>query len=473
MTLEKNSLHQAEITGYASDGMGICRIDGQVVFVERGVRGDLCMVRIVKALKNKAYGRMEQLLEPSPHRQENDCPAYPRCGGCDFRHFTYQEELFYKRQRVQDALERLAGIRWPQLEIVGGDVEHYRNKAMYPCAEKDGAPVAGFYRRRSHEVVPCERCAIQPAQADALKDAVLAWARAHKVTIYGEEAHKGLLRHIYVRTGQSGALLTLVATALSLPAEADLVDRCRRACGELVGIVINQNAEPTNRVLGRASRVLWGEGRLRDSLCGVEFALSPPSFYQVNREQAQRLYQQAVEYAAFGPEDTLLDLYCGTGTITLVMARACKQAVGVEIVPEAVEDARENARANGIENVRFFCADAGQAALRLAEEGFRPDVVVVDPPRKGLDQGAISAVCSLSPSRIVYVSCDPATMARDVKELTAQGYALRQAKAFDLFPRTANVETVVLLSRETDPQTIEMKKEGGTGKIQEHPAHIA
>lgn len=448
MTLEKNSLHPAEITGYASDGMGICRIDGQVVFVERGVRGDLCTVRIVKALKNKAYGRIERLLEPSPHRMENDCPAYPRCGGCDFRHMTYEEELYYKRRRVQDALERLAGVPWPQLEIVGGPVEHYRNKAMYPCAEKDGAPIAGFYRRRSHEVVPSGRCAIQPGQADALKEAVLAWARANRVAVYDEGAGKGLLRHIYVRTGQSGALLTLVATALALPAEADLVDRCRRACGELAGIVVNQNTERTNRVLGRESRVVWGEGRLRDSLCGVEFALSPPSFYQVNQKQAERLYQQAVEYAAFGPEDTLLDLYCGTGTITLVMARACKQAVGVEIVPEAVEDARENTRANRIENVRFFCADAGQAARELAEEGFRPDVVVVDPPRKGLDEGAVRAIGQLAPRRIVYVSCDPATMARDIKEFTARGYGLRQAKAFDLFPRTANVESLCMLEKQ-------------------------
>ncbi len=445
MTLVKNSLHQAVVTGYASDGMGIARIDGQVVFVERGVRGDLCTVRIVKALKNKAYARIEQLLEPSAHRQPNDCPAYPRCGGCDFRHMRYEEELFYKRQRVQDALERLGGFPCPELEIVGGDAAHYRNKAMYPCALQDGRPTAGFYRRRSHEVVPCAACAIQSAQADALKGAVLDWARENGVAPYEEQSGQGLLRHIYVRTGAAGALLTLVATAHTLPAQADLVERCRQSCPELVGIVVNCNSERTNRVLGRENRTLWGEGRLRDSLCGVEFSLSPLSFYQVNRGQAERLYRQAVEYAAFGPEDTVLDLYCGTGTITLVMARACRQAVGVEIVPEAVEDAKKNAAANHIANARFLCADAGQAARQLAQEGFRPDVVVVDPPRKGLDEAARDAIAELGPRRVVYVSCAPATMARDVKELAARGYTLRQAKAFDLFPRTANVESVCLL----------------------------
>ena len=458
MTLEKNSIHTAEITGYTSEGMGLCRVDGQVVFVERGVRGDLCRLRIVKGLKNKAYARIEELLRPSEARQEAGCPAFPRCGGCDFWHMTYEEELYYKKQRVQDALERLAGTPYPGLEIVGGKVEGYRNKAMYPCALIEGVPQAGFYRRRSHQVVPTSRCAIQPPQADALKEAVLGWARQNGVSIYREEDHQGLLRHIYVRTGKGGALLTVVVTQDALPQEEDLVRRCRAACPELAGIVINENPVRTNRVLGVACRTLWGDGRLADTLCGVEFSLSPLSFYQVNHDQAQKLYQTAVEFAGFQPEDTLLDMYCGTGTITLVMARHCRQAVGVEIVPEAVEDARQNAEKNRIHNVRFLCADAGQAAHQLEQEGFRPSVVVVDPPRKGLDEGARQALQALSPQRIVYVSCDPATMARDIKALGAAGYQLKNAKALDLFPRTANVETVVLLSKgEVDSKKIRVE----------------
>ena len=471
MSLEKNSIHEGIITGYESGGMGVCRLDGQVVFVERGVRGDRCRLRIVKALKNKAYARIEELLEPSPHRQEPCCPAFPKCGGCDFWHMQYEEELFAKRQRVQDALERLGGQSVPELEIVGGENFHYRNKAMYPCATEEGRPVAGFYRRRSHQVIPQENCAIQSPLADQLKEGVLRWAETCGVSIYEEETGRGLLRHIYVRTGKQGALLTLVVTSWKVPQPEKLIALCRESCPSLVGIVLNKNTRQTNRVLGEECRTLWGEGRLQDSLCGVEFSLSPLSFYQVNQPLAQRLYEQAVEYAAFSPEDTLLDLYCGTGTITLVMARHCREAVGVEIVPQAVEDARENARQNGITNTRFLCADAGQAAQQLLEEGFRPTVMVVDPPRKGLDEKAREILLRMNPRRVVYVSCDPATMARDIRQLTEGGYRLEKVRAFDLFPHTANVETVVLLSRETNPLTVEVRMEVETGEVKEHPTY--
>ena len=471
MSLEKNSIHEGIITGYESGGMGVCRLDGQVVFVERGVRGDRCRLRIVKALKNKAYARIEELLEPSPHRQEPCCPAFPKCGGCDFWHMQYEEELFAKRQRVQDALERLGGQSVPELEIVGGENFHYRNKAMYPCATEEGRPVAGFYRRRSHQVIPQENCAIQSPLADQLKEGVLRWAETCGVSIYEEETGRGFLRHIYVRTGKQGALLTLVVTSWKVPQPEKLIALCRESCPPLVGIVLNKNTRQTNRVLGEECRTLWGEGRLQDSLCGVEFSLSPLSFYQVNQPQAQRLYEQAVEYAAFSPEDTLLDLYCGTGTITLVMARHCREAVGVEIVPQAVEDARENARQNGITNTRFLCADAGQAAQQLLEEGFRPTVMVVDPPRKGLDEKAREILLRMNPRRVVYVSCDPATMARDIRQLTEGGYRLEKVRAFDLFPRTANVETVVLLLRETNPLTVEIRMEVETGEVKEHPTY--
>ena len=299
MSLEKNSIHEGIITGYESGGMGVCRLDGQVVFVERGVRGDRCRLRIVKALKNKAYARIEELLEPSPHRQEPCCPAFPKCGGCDFWHMQYEEELFAKRQRVQDALERLGGQSVPELEIVGGENFHYRNKAMYPCATEEGRPVAGFYRRRSHQVIPQENCAIQSPLADQLKEGVLRWAETCGVSIYEEETGRGLLRHIYVRTGKQGALLTLVVTSWKVPQPEKLIALCRESCPSLVGIVLNKNTWQTNRLLGEECRTLWGEGRLQDSLCGVEFSLSPLSFYQVNQPQAQRLYEQAVEYAAF------------------------------------------------------------------------------------------------------------------------------------------------------------------------------
>lgn len=447
MSLEKNQLHEVEIVGYNSDGLGVCRLDGQVIFVERGVRGDLCQIRIVKVLKNCAYGRVEELLKPSPHRVQPQCPAFPQCGGCDFWHMSYEEELFYKKDRVEQALSRLAGIQLPELPMVGGEELAYRNKAMFPCAKEGETMVAGFYRRRSHEVVPCPRCLIQPEAADALKQAVLDWANAYRVPCYDETTGKGLLRHIYVRTSPRGALLTLVVTRWDVPRTQDLAERCQAACPQLVGIVLNRNGKATNRVQGDQYRPLWGQDHLADSLCGVEFSLSPASFYQVNREQAQHLYQAAVEMAQFQKEDVLLDLYCGTGTITLVMAPHCGKAVGVEIAEQAVEDAKNNAKRNGVENATFLCADAGEAATQLRQQGMMPTVIVVDPPRKGLEEEARQAVLDLAPRRLIYVSCDPATMARDVKELCQGGYRLTQAKCFDLFPRTANVETLVALER--------------------------
>lgn len=449
MNLTKNAIAEGEIVGYSSDGMGICRLEGQVVFVERGVRGDRCRLRIVKALKNKAYARIEELLTPSPWRRQPECPVFPKCGGCDFWHMDYEEELYYKRQRVMDALERLAGLPFPQLTVAGGCRQGYRNKAVYPCAMGEEGPVAGFYRSRSHQVIPCRRCAIQAPQADALRQAVLDWAAHWKISVYDEQTGQGLLRRIYVRTGQGGALLALVIAGSAIPQEQDLIRRCREACPDLAGVLLNENRDRGNRVLGPQCRPLWGRQRLTDSLCGVEFSLSPLSFYQVNRRQAEALYRQAAAYAGGGPDEILLDLYCGAGTIGLTMARQFGQLIGVEIVPQAVEDARENARRNGADNARFLCADAGQAAQRLLREGLRPQVVIVDPPRKGLDQQARQAILALAPDRLVYVSCDPATMARDLKELTQNGYRLAQAQAFDLFPCTANVETVCQLTRQT------------------------
>lgn len=344
-------------------------------------------------------------------------------------------------------MERLAGVPLPQLEITGGCRQSYRNKAIYPCAMGETGPVAGFYRSRSHQVVPCRRCAIQAPQADALRQAVLDWAAHWDVSIYDEQTGRGLLRRIYVRTGQGGALLTLVIAGTTIPQAEDLLSRCRQACPELAGLLLNENRDRGNRALGPQCQLLWGQDRLTDSLCGVEFSLSPLSFYQVNRRQAEALYRQAADYAGGGPEEILLDLYCGAGTIGLAMARQFSRLIGVEIVPQAVEDAKENARRNGVSNAQFLCADAGQAAQRLLQEGLRPHAIVVDPPRKGLDLSARQAVLALAPERLVYVSCDPATMARDIKELTQGGYRLTQARAFDLFPCTANVETVCQLTR--------------------------
>lgn len=447
--LAKNQLHTVTITGYTAEGLGIARIDGQVVFVHNAVRGETCSIRIMKTLKNIAYARVEEILDRSPARREPDCPHFPACGGCDFRHLAYSEELEAKRQRVEDALRRVGGADVAVGEIIGADwVDGYRNKCQFPVSP-DGR--AGFFRARSHQVIPALDCRLQTSQANAVAAAVEGYLLDHDVPAYDEAAHRGLLRHIYVRTNREGqALVCLVVNGDRLPAEAELVRHIRAVCPETVGVVLNVNRERTNVVLGGAYRTLWGEDTITDTLCGLTFRLSVPSFYQVNRDQAGRLYEKAVEFAGLTGRETVLDLYCGAGTITLAMARQAGRAIGAEIVPEAVENARENAQANGIANAEFFCGDAGDIAQRLAAERLRPDVVVVDPPRKGLEEAVIPVIASMGPERIVYVSCDPGTLARDVKRFSGEGYRAVRVVAVDLFPRTRHVETVVCLGRELD-----------------------
>ena len=451
--LAKNQLHTVTITGYTAEGLGIARIDGQVVFVHNAVRGETCSIRIMKTLKNIAYARVEEILDRSPARREPDCPHFPACGGCDFRHLAYSEELEAKRQRVEDALRRVGGADVAVGEIIGADwVDGYRNKCQFPVSP-DGR--AGFFRARSHQVIPALDCRLQTSQANAVAAAVEGYLLDHDVPAYDEAAHRGLLRHIYVRTNREGqALVCLVVNGDRLPAEAELVRHIRAVCPETVGVVLNVNRERTNVVLGGAYRTLWGEDTITDTLCGLTFRLSVPSFYQVNRDQAGRLYEKAVEFAGLTGRETVLDLYCGAGTITLAMARQAGRAIGAEIVPEAVENARENAQANGIANAEFFCGDAGDIAQRLAAERLRPDVVVVDPPRKGLEEAVIPVIASMGPERIVYVSCDPGTLARDVKRFSGEGYRAVRAVAVDLFPRTRHVETVVCLSQQKPDDVI-------------------
>ena len=444
--LQKNQLHTVTITGYTAEGLGVARIDGQVVFVHNAVRGEACTIRILKALKRSAFARVEEILERSPARVEPDCPHYPACGGCDFRHLSYAEELEAKRQRVEDALRRVGGADVAVEEILGAEtVDGCRNKCQFAVSPA-GQP--GFYRARSHDVVPILDCRLQAPQANAAAAAVAAYLRERRVPAYDERTGRGLLRHIYVRTNRAGqALVCLVVNGDRLPREDALVRRIRAACPEAVGVVLNVNAKDTNVVLGDRYRTLWGEDTLTDVLCGLTFRLSAPSFYQVNRDQAERLYGKAIEFAGLTGRETALDLYCGAGTITLALARHAARVTGAEIVPEAIENAKENARTNGVTNAEFFCGDAGAVARRLAAQGIQPDVVVVDPPRKGLGEEVVPIIASMRPERVVYVSCDPGTLARDVKRFAATGYRAVRAATVDLFPRTQHVETVCLLSK--------------------------
>ena len=453
---EKNRIYRARIEGYTSEGLGVARIDGQAVFVHRALRGEDCDVLILKVLKNAAFGKAVRVYVPSPHRVEPDCPYYGRCGGCDFRHMDRAEELDAKRQRVQDALRRIGGSAVTVEGIDSGAPLHYRNKSQYPAAA-DGS--VGFYKARSHQVVPVETCLIQKPQADAAARALRTYIASCGVSCYDERTRRGLVRHLYVRTNGAGqSLLCVVVNGEKLPREETLVDLLRQAVPEAVGVVLGVNTQPTGAVLGSEYRTLWGTDVLTDTLCGLTFRLSVPSFYQVNREMAEVLYARAVEFAELTGTETVLDLYCGAGTITQVMARHAARVIGAEIVPEAIADAKENARRNGVENVEFLCGDAAAAAADFAARGLRPDVICVDPPRKGLAPEVVHAAAQMAPGRIVYVSCDPATLARDVKLFTQEGYEAVRAAAVDMFPGTANVETVVLLSKgEVDSKKIRVE----------------
>lgn len=454
--LEKNRIYRAHIDGYSSEGLGIARIDGQVVFVHGAVRGETCDVLVMKVLKNAAFGKIAALAEPSPARRQPDCPYYGRCGGCDFRHMSYEEELWAKRARVQDALTRIGGAEVTVEEILGAEQPlHYRNKSIYPISP---AGEVGFYRARSHQVVHVEHCLIQKPEADALAQAVRDYIARFQVEPYNEATGRGLLRHLYVRTSCRGESLTcLLVNGSRLPHEQELVDMLRAAAPGVCGVVLGENTRRGNAILGDRYRTLWGRDYLTDTLCGLELRLSVPSFYQVNHDQAQRLYEKALEYAGLTGRELAVDLYCGAGTITQVLARRARHVIGGEIVPEAIRDAEDSARRNGVENVEFLCGDASRLAAELRQRGLRPDVICVDPPRKGLAPDVVEAAASMTPGRIVYVSCDPATLARDVARFAPLGYHPVRACAVDLFPGTAHIETVCLLSKLKSKEHIEIE----------------
>ena len=468
--LEKGSIYTAVIDGYSSEGLGIARVNGAVVFVPHAVRGEEIDLRITKVMKTSCAGEIVKIHNPSPERMEPECPYAGKCGGCAYRHLTYPEELWAKRARVQDALTRIGGAEVTVEEILGAEQPlHYRNKSIYPIS-----PVGevGFYRARSHQVVHVEHCLIQKPEADALAQAVRDYIARFQVEPYNEATGRGLLRHLYVRTSCRGeSLACLLVNGSRLPHEQELVNMLRAAAPKTCGVVLGENTRRGNAILGDRYRTLWGRDYLTDTLCGLELRLSVPSFYQVNHDQAQRLYEKALEYAGLTGRELAVDLYCGAGTITQVLARRARHVIGGEIVPEAIRDAEESARRNGVGNVEFLCGDASRLAAELRQRGLRPDVICVDPPRKGLAPDVVEAAASMEPERIVYVSCDPATLARDVARFAPLGYRPVRACAVDLFPGTANVETVVLLSRETNPLTVEVRMEVETGEVKEHPTY--
>ena len=455
MPLQKNQILTLRIERLSSDGSGVAHsADGETVFVPGTAPGDEARVRIVKDCGRYAFGILDELLTPSPDRVPVDCPVAGPCGGCSLRHLDYAAELRAKQESVLDAFRRIGGLEVPVLDILPSpEVDRYRNKVQFPVGvDKNGAPCIGFYAGRTHRIVPCPDCKLQPGVLNEIGNALCAFFAQQGIRPYDEQSGKGLVRHIFLRRGaHSGQIMVcLVCTRAKLPHAEQLCTALREQFPAISTILLNVNAKNTNVILGSENHILYGPGYIEDTLCGVPVRLGPLSFYQVNTLAAERLYGVAAQYAQLTPDDTLLDLYCGMGTIGLSMADQCQGLIGVEIVPEAIESAKANAARMGeavAAKSRFFCADAGQAATQLAAEGLHPDIVMLDPPRKGCDEATLSAVVRMAPRRVVYVSCNPATAARDAAWLEQNGYHAEKVQPVDLFPRTKHVECVIALSK--------------------------
>ena len=453
MGIRKNDRINLKIESCSSNGSGVGRYEGMAIFVPATAVGDEITAHILKVKKSYAFAKVEKVISPSADRIEPQCPVYLKCGGCAFSHMTYEAESAIKENHVRECFRRIGGLT-PEFEpiIAAESDRRYRNKAQYPVAEENGEIRTGFYSPHSHRVVHCPDCLLQPAEFEGILGVFADYIKKNGVSVYDETAHKGLLRHIYIRKGSASGeiMVCAVINGKSLPNEPALVEALLEKEKSIKSIIINSNKKDTNVILGAECRTLWGSDSITDVLCGLKFRISPLSFYQVNRNQAERLYNKAAEYAALTGEETVLDLYCGAGTIGLSMAGKAKKIIGVEIVPEAIEDAKINAELNGIENARFICGDAAEAAKVLENEGIKPDVIILDPPRKGCSPEMLETAARMQPDRIVYVSCDPATLARDCGIFLTLGYTAEKVTPVDMFPRTGHVETVCFLSRRKD-----------------------
>lgn len=450
--LRKNSILRVGISGYTSEGFGVARHEGNVIFVKGAINGEVCDVKILKVGKSVSYAKIESVVTPSPERISPECGVFYKCGGCTLMHMSYDEELRYKKDMAENALRRIGGCDIGVAEIYGSlDTRHYRNKVIYNIQNDrlSNRPVYGFFRSHSHDVIPADGCVIGFEEADSVCRAVTEWMEKYSVPAYDIAAGTGCIRHVFLRKGFStgDVQVGIVSRTRDIPSLDKVVSAVLDACPSVKSVVLNVNEAKGNTVLAGDFYTVYGNDYITDMLLGLEFKLSMQSFYQINPVQTERLYKKAVEFAGIAGDETVLDLYCGTGTITLCFAGKAKKVIGAEIVPQAIEDAKENAHRNGIENAEFICADASHAAETFAESGLFPDVITVDPPRKGLSPDVIDSIVKMSPRRVVYVSCDPATLARDIKRFAELGYTAEKAVCFDMFPRCSHIETVVLMAK--------------------------
>ena len=450
--LQKNEIYETEITGMTTEGSGVCKIDSMAVFVPMTAIGDKLKVKIVKVLKNYAFGIIDELLEFGTGRVTPDCPVFRQCGGCVFRHVDYQTELQYKSQFVKDAFSRIGKLNPVFEPILGGENRNfYRNKAQYPVAMKDNKLVCGFYAKHSHRVIAFQDCYLHPPIFQEILNYLLPALQKANISAYDELSHTGELRHIYLRKGyHSGEIMLCFITRKSIHKKLNFLLDLQNKFPDIVSISESVNSEKTNVIMGKKVKLLTGKNFIIDTMCENQIKISPQSFYQVNTAQAEQLYQIAKHYADLQGNELVLDLYCGAGTIGLSMADSIKKLIGVEVIPEAVENAKENARQNNISNAEFYCGDAGMISKKLLEQELSPDIVILDPPRKGCDSMTIQSVINMQPDKIIMISCNPATCARDSAIFAANHYITKKVKAVDLFPGTAHVECIVLMSRRND-----------------------
>lgn len=447
--MKKNEIIKLKIEGITNEGNGVGRHEGMAVFVPFTGVGDEINCRIVKLKKTYAYGIIDSIITPSKDRIEPDCCTYKKCGGCSFRHISYDAELKAKQSFVKDSFERIGKLDIDFDDILGcEEITHYRNKAQYPVCEKNGRLECGFYSKRSHRVVDNKSCYLQPEIFNKIASRTVELLDKKGFESFDEESGKGQIRHIYIRHGfhTKEIMLCIVSTETDKRFRS-ISEEILKAFPEIKSIVLNINPNKTNVILGSRNEVLYGNEYITDIMCGNKVQISPHSFYQINTAQAEKLYGIVKEYADLKGNETLLDLYCGIGTIGFSLVREVKKLIGVEIVPDAIQNAKLNAKLNGIDNAEFICGDAGSVANELIERGETPDIIIADPARKGCDSVSIDAMLKMAPKKIVMVSCNPSTAARDVKYLCDNGYKVVKGQAVDMFPRTTHVETVVLMSR--------------------------
>ncbi|WHH57717.1 23S rRNA (uracil(1939)-C(5))-methyltransferase RlmD [Petroclostridium sp. X23] len=451
--VHKNEYYEMDIHSMGHEGEGVGRIENFTVFVPHALPGDRVKVKIVKTKNTYAYGKLIEIVNPSEHRVDPVCPSHIKCGGCQLQHLAYSEQLELKKQKVVDNLQRIGKLE----DVVVHDTigmekpMRYRNKVQFPVGrdENTGKVKVGFYAPRSHDIIETDVCQIQHEINDSIIEKLKLWMEENNVSAYQEKTRKGLVRHIFTRVGFATGeiMVVLVANGAKIPNPQQFIDAMRSVNDKVKSIILNVNTKATNVVLGQENRLLWGTESIIDYIGDVKFHISPMSFYQVNPVQTEVLYNKALECAQLNGDETVFDLYCGIGTISLFLARNAKKVVGVEIVAEAIEDAKQNAALNDIHNVEFHVGAAEEVIPKLYNQGYTADVVVVDPPRKGCDEALLDTIAKMQVDRIVYVSCNPSTLARDLRYLEDRGYKTIDVQPVDMFPHTAHVETVILMTR--------------------------